>query len=454
MASLARSCLRMLLLYAIAAVAVGLVVYHRFPLAPAAIWSGIIAGFFVWLTVAYLFAIPSHLLDWWRMRSGAAPRDGKRVAVIGPIYSSGQTLHAPFSKLPCVAYTYKVTSFKGQQPKTDFDGFAMVPSYIGTETGQVKILAYPDLEMPEEQVRGAEAKANAKEFIESTAFLSVRQESLKTVTEELKALVADDDGSMRYDHRMDPVSELDECRLAEKLVRPGETVCVLGRYSQERGAIVPDSSAVVHAATIRKGSPGSFRRGALRKAFGSAIGVVICGGLVVAAATVFAVNVPMDASEQMNPARRFFWEEVKLERWLEKNVRMPLVASGTLPTPAMHLLELCTGCAKGRLEANGRVVELAHASAWENESTLQLHLAAAAGEKDGVTVTFDRAARTSAMVVTLNGRNFPVPAGWLLPTDIQTAGGSDGLLDGRVSVVAPNDSIRLRAAFRTPVEEK
>jgi hypothetical protein len=456
MSTLARSCLRMLLVYAALGTAIGVAVYHRFPQLAPAIWAGVIAGFFAWLTFAYLWAIPTHLRDWWRMRSGAPPRDGKRVAVIGTIHAAHSSLHAPFSKTSCVAYQYKVVSFKGQNPNTDFEGFAMTPSYVRTENGQVKILAYPELDVPEEPVRGPESKENAREFIDSTSFMAVRKEGLKAMTAELKQLLADDDGSMRYDHRMDPVAEsLDHCRLTERVIRAGDTVCILGRYSEEKRAIVPDSGAVVHAATIRTGTPGSFRRGMLRKAIGSAFGVVVCAGLVTAAALIFLVNVPMDASEQMNPQRRFLWEEVKLERWLDKHVRTPLVQAGTLTAPGMRLRDdLCDHCAVGRFEANDRVIELRHASAWENESMRVVHLAAAAGETDGVTITFDRAARRWTIGLTMNGTTFTVPDAWTLPSDVQDSYGSGDHIHGRVTVLGPGDSVRVRAAFKSPIEQR
>lgn len=457
MSNLAKSCLRMFLLYAIAGTAIGIAVYHRFPQIGPAFWGGVIAGFFVWLTLAYLWAIPSNLRDWWRMRSGAAPRDGKRVAVIGTIHNTHASLHAPFSKAPCVAYQYKVVSFRGEHPSTDYDGFAMVPSYVSSgEGGQVKILAYPALEIPEETVRGPEAKANAREFLDSTHFLAIRKEGIKAAAAELKTLLADDDGSMRFDHRMDPVAEsLDDCRLIEKVLRAGDTVCVVGKYSEERRAIVPDSGAVVHAATIKRGTPASFRRGAFRKAVGSAIGVVVCGALVTAAAVIFLLNVPLDASDQMNPERRFLWEEVKLERWLDRHVRTPLVQAGTLSTPGMYLRDdLCDHCATGRFEANGQATELRHASAWENETTRVVHLAAAAGETDGVTITFDRKARNWKIGLTRNGTTFTVPQGWTLPSDVQDAYGSGEMITGRVTVVGPNDSVRVRAAFKSSIEQR
>ena len=454
MSSLAKSCLRMLAVYIVLAVAIGLFVYHRLPMAGPAIWSGIIAGFFLWLTLAYVYAIPTQLRDWWRMRSGAPFRDGKRVAVIGTVHPASSSLYTPFTKTSCVAYQYKITSLKGESPHDDYEGFAMTPSYVHTPQGQIKILAYPELDMKDEPVRGQEMKANAREFIDKTTFFSVREAGIKAAAKELRELQADDDGSMRYDHRMDPVSELDDCRLTERILRTGDTICALGRYSEERKALVPDPSAAVHAATIRKGTPESFRRGALRKAFGSAIGVVICGGLVTGAAVIFLLNIPMDASEQMNPNRRFLWEEVKLERWLEKNVRMPLVQSGSLNAPGMHLLELCNGCATGRMEIDGKTTELRHASGWENETTRVIHLAPAEGKAEGVTITLDRKAQTWKIVLNRGRLEISIPDGWTLPTDFQTAFGSDNIADGRVTVVAPDDTIRVRAAFRVPVETR
>lgn len=455
MSNLARSCLRLLVLYLLAAAAVGAVVYHRMPVTPVAIWSGLIAGFFVWLTVAYLFAIPAHVRDWWRMRQGVAPSDGKRVAIIGTIHSSGASLHAPFSKTACVAYEYKIVSLKGESPSNDYRGFAMVPSYVSTGSGQVRILAYPELDVEDEPLRGPEVKQNAREYIASTAFLAIRSAGVKGAAAELRNLLADDDGAMRYDHRMEPVADsLDDCRLTERVVRPGDTVCALGLYSEQKRALVPDPAAIMHAVTIRRGTPESFRRGMLRKAVGSAAGAIVCAALLAAAGLLFAVNVPLDAAEQMNPRRRFVWQELQFERWLEKNVRTPLVEAGTLSDPGLRLMtDLCSSCAAGRLEANGRLSALTHASAWETGTVRVLHLARAEGEADGVRVTFDRKAIGWRIEVIQNGRTFPVPDDWTLPGDVQVSWGSHEMT-GRVTVMAPTGAVRLRAAFRTPIGQK
>lgn len=463
MPPLARSCLRLLLAYALAATAVGRFVYHRFPVLPAAVWSGVIAGFFLWLALAYLWSIPGQLRDWWRLRPGVVPRDGARVSVVGPIHNSGPALHAPFSKLPCVAYLYTISNLSGEHADKDYEGFALTPSYIHTEHGQVKILAFPDLEVPEEPVSGEEVRANAQAYLASTTFLNTVKAGFKGVTAEMKKLASDDDGSIRYDYRIDPVAEdLGHCRLTEKIVRAGDVVCATGLYSAERRGLVPDPKAFLHPVTIRAGEAEALRRRPLRKAYGSAFGFLFVGSLLAGATLLFLLNMPMDAAEQMNPNRRLLWEEVKLERWLERNVRTPLVEAGTITSPGLSLRQdLCEGCASGRLEANQHVVELRHASAWENATTRVIHLSAAEGEADGVTITFDRRRKpvTAAIgypwtiTITVNGRPFRVPEGWTMPGDVQYVFPSE-VINGRVTVIDPNDAVRVRAAFKAAVLEK
>lgn len=439
----------MLVMYVLAAIPVGIFVYHRLPIVTVAIWSGLIAGFFLFLAVAYLLAIPNALVDWWRMRPGAKPRDGKRSAIIGTIRHSGASLHSPFTRQPCVAYHYKIVSMAGEHPKNDYEGFALVPSYIATEDGQIRVMAYPELDIPWERVKGEEAREQARAFIESTAFTDMRAKGIKGAMAELRDLMTDDDGIIRYDHRVEPVTEdLGKCMLEERVLLSGDSVCAIGRYSEEKRALVPNPDGIVQPLTIRKGSLGSFRWGQIRKAIGSAIGVVILLALLAVAAGVFLTSVPMDAAEQKKPDRRFFWEEVKLERWIEREFRK------TPDSGPMYFLELCDHCATGRLEAGGRVIELKHARGWEDASQRVVHLAAAEGETDGVTITYDKKKRGGKVAIIINGREFAVPGDWLLPSDIQTSLHTNETLDGRVRVMAPNDSIRLRLSFRAPLEQR
>src|SRR5687768_16692815 len=95
----------------------------------------------------------------------------------------------------------------GENPSTDYEGFALVPSYIATDEGQVRILAYPELDIPWERLKGEEPKRHARTFIDSTSFTNTRAKGIKGAMAELKNLLSDDDGSIRYDHRMEPVTD-------------------------------------------------------------------------------------------------------------------------------------------------------------------------------------------------------------------------------------------------------
>lgn len=453
--NLGKGCLKLLLTYAVAAAVVGVVIYHRAPVFPAAFWGGVIGGFFLWLTLAYLLSIATGILEWWNFRPGVRPRDGKRVAIAGPIRPLGAAAHSPFTKSACVAYHYKITSFAGENPSTAYEGFMLVPSYVTTEEGQVRIQAWPELDIDWEPVRGAELKENVRKYLDATSFTNTHAGGLTGMLEEMRKLGTDDDGAIRFDYRMGAaVDDLDKCKIEERGILPGETICAVGRYSEERKALVPDPKALMHGITIRREEAAAVPRRALRKAVTGAIAVVVCSAILAVAAALFLVNFPMDASEQQNPARRFLWEEVKLERWLDANLRDPLIGAGSLGTRGMYFLELCDHCATGRLEANGRVIELRHAEGWESETRRVMHLSAAKEDRDGVTIDYDRKGRKPQVSIVMNGRAFPVPDSWLQPNDYQTALDSNQTIDGRLTVIAPNDEVRVRSSWRVPLETR
>ena len=455
MNNIAKGCLRLLLLYLACAAIVGIAVHHRVGILPVAIWSGLIAGFFLWLSLSFLLGIPMHLLEWWRFRPGAKPRDGKRSGVFGTIQAAGHTLHSPFTRTACVSYHYKILNYAGETHKTDYEGFALVPSAIATDDGLIRVLAYPELDVAPERVFGNEHKSNAKRYIEATTFTDTVSGGIKGMLRELKGLLFDDDGSIRYDYRISPVApSLDMCRFEERVLRSGDSVMAVGIYSEEKRALVPDPNALMHAITIRSGPPGKLRRAPLRKAFGSVIGAVIVAALLAGAALFFLVNAPLDAAEQKNPDRRFFWEEVKLERWLERELRRPLANSDVLDTQGMYFVELCDGCAKGKLEVNGRTFELKHASGWQSETARRIHLATAPGETDGVTMSLDRVSRRREIAIVMNGKTFVVPEGWLAPRDYEDSLDGASTMDGRVTVMAPNGEVKVRASFRAPLESR
>ncbi len=185
------------------------------------------------------------LLD--RALTGAPYEDGQRIAAVGPILALGAPVLAPFSGDPCVFCAWEVShksSSKGGKSipldVKDFSGFLMTPCVVQAPTGNVRILGFPALEgFPEAAQRSNDDFLRARPFLESTSFEKVN--TFKAFSN-VEALVADEHGHLRKVWRMagdDFVLNHTVHTLEERIVKDGETVCALGRYSAEKKGLVP-----------------------------------------------------------------------------------------------------------------------------------------------------------------------------------------------------------------------
>lgn len=185
------------------------------------------------------------LLD--RALTGAPYEDGQRIAAVGPILALGAPVPAPFSGDPCVFCAWEVShksSSKGGKSTPldvkDFSGFIMTPCVVQAPTGNIRILGFPALEgFPEEAQRSNDDFLRARPFLESTSFEKVN--TFKAFSE-VEALVADEHGHLRKVWRMagdDFVLNHTVHTLEEQIVKDGETVCALGRYSAEKKGLIP-----------------------------------------------------------------------------------------------------------------------------------------------------------------------------------------------------------------------
>jgi hypothetical protein len=360
-----------------------------------------------------------------RAQLGSEPRDGKRSAIIGTLHGYGE-LTSPFARERCAAYSYEIVTtdtIDGEtQTRKAYEGFAMVPLSIEHGTERTRILAKPALpSLSAKHPRSKTQHANAKLFVENTTFTPA-----PATTADEKDL-SHTDGHLRVDYSRNPIeTNIGACQLVEKIL-PGETsACAVGTYRADRRALVAP-------VTLRTGS--SFATGAawsiVRAAIATAICVVI-GSVIVAA---FCVNFPIDAAEQLNPKRTLAWWEIDFDRFVHARVRQ-----AGIPLSGYYLQPVCDGCAKGRLEIDGQIIELRHARYIGNRS---VHLSANPGDRDGVTLNYH-----DEVALTLNGKTARIPPSWIQPGDINTSLGSHGDYAGRVTVIAPDRSIRCRVSFQ------
>ena len=406
------SCLTWTVLFFVAAGASGWFVYRRLPTSAAAMFGGFAGGVILVVLLAWLIAIPKRIGEMLmivRALLGSEPRDGKRVAIVGTLRGSGE-LRAPFSHERCVLYSYEIID----TARKAYEGFAMVPLSIEQGTARIRLLAKPDISLTPAQL-----PMSAQRFVETTTFTPA--------TTDEKDL-SHTDGHLRYDHSHAPApANLGGSRIVEKILRTETNVCALGTYRADRHALVAPL-------TLRTGT--SFGVGAAWRVVNAGLATAFCAAIAIVAFTVFCALLPNDAADE--------WWEIHLERFVDKQVRAPLVQAGMLDARGFRLQPVCSGCAKGSLEIDGQTIELQHTAYVGGRS---VHISAKPDDRDGVTLH-----GRDRVVLTIGGKSADVPPSWLQPHDIETSLREDGDYAGRITVVAPHGGIRCRVTFRTRVD--
>src|SRR5436190_3213288 len=138
--------------------------------------------------------------------------DGRWSAVVGEIHPVGEPLTAPFSGEACVLCEYDVASRKrvdaasqndNNTPGSDFAGFLMNPCVVRGQTGDVRLLGFPNLVGFGEPVcDSASAVNNAREFLTSNPLEDFSGLKLVTIFSAIKAAWSDDDGLVRKNIRL------------------------------------------------------------------------------------------------------------------------------------------------------------------------------------------------------------------------------------------------------------
>jgi hypothetical protein len=216
---------------------------------------------------AVFFSVTGGLLTWgtiWAVRGlfrrenekallramqGHLPEDGQWGAAAGQIVPSTQTeLAAPFTGAAAAAYQYRITRFEravaGPEDKrrssrnrhliTAYAGSAIAPCEIRTSAGPVRIKGMPVLQVRTNTVSGIEAYARAEAFIANTVFTDAFLPRAGSAKEEIGRSASALTETVREDRRENPGPDLDGWTLDEAVVKPGEAVCVFGRYSTEQ----------------------------------------------------------------------------------------------------------------------------------------------------------------------------------------------------------------------------
>ena len=130
----------------------------------------------------------------------------------------------------------------------------MTAAAVETSHGGVRLLGFPILDQFPQEGGGPDARARAAQYAASTAFDETSRglRALRLFAEFDDAL-EDADGVVRKDFRLTAGPIPFERRvIRERVVRPGQQVCALGRYDAEKRALVP------RGATLNRLWPGTL----------------------------------------------------------------------------------------------------------------------------------------------------------------------------------------------------
>lgn len=177
------------------------------------------------------------------------PVHGAVAVVAGRIRPLGAPLTSPLGGRACVAYDYDVvatfTHRKGPDTtQADICGVALAPCAIDTSDASVRLIGFPLLdEFPRQSHQGHAALARARAYAAATRFDEMQGLAKIRLMTELEDAIADDDGAVRKDFRLNAEEiPFEHRQLRERIVEVDQQVCAVGFYDAERRALVPSGS--------------------------------------------------------------------------------------------------------------------------------------------------------------------------------------------------------------------
>ncbi len=258
MATLKRGCLELIVIWALASFGLYSFFNGKFE-PPGDIWGAVAGGMLIswaWGLSRNIYYAKVRLRLLQQAKRGMMPSDGKLFAAAGPIRPLLDPLRTPFQQTECVVYGYelfaerKVRTGSGRSSSTHnvkntyMGGYGLCPSAVQTSVGSIKILGFPFPDtFPENSFSIQGRKNQVLDYISRTRFDQREGVGIKAILSELKNVLAEDDGSHRYDWRTEHLEERLEdpdLKAKEQCIPVGAEVCLIGPYSAAKGGLTND----------------------------------------------------------------------------------------------------------------------------------------------------------------------------------------------------------------------
>ena len=286
-----KGCFVFLGVFALSAVIIATISYIRFPVpekavrGAAAAAAGVSSAFFLTFAAAFLWEVARRFQELRLLRAsvaGVTPVDGARVAAYGVLVADGPLLEAPLSGTRAAIYKYEIVVPHEKSSSTvACSGYGLTPCHITTAAGSVRVLGYAEPAFRPAVLDGPETRARTQAYLASAP---ITPTGLGAAREFLDTLL-DDDGAIRSDTGSVPdVMGNPRLIFREHAVTDGDTVCAFGKYSVERGGLVPDPAiADPFPIRLRRGDSATVGRALAVSALGYSVGAVAMTGLAVGA---------------------------------------------------------------------------------------------------------------------------------------------------------------------------
>jgi len=212
----------------------------------------------------------------------APPVDGTRVAAYGVLVADGPLLEAPLSGTRAAIYKYEIVVPHEKSSSTvACSGYGLTPCHITTAAGSIRLLGYAEPAFRPAVLDGPETRARTQAYLASA---TITPTGLGAAREFLDTLL-DDDGTIRSDTGSVPdVMGNPRLIFREHTVTDGDNVCAFGKYSVERGGLVPDPAiADPYPVRLRRGDAATVGRALALSALGYSLGAAAMTGLAVGA---------------------------------------------------------------------------------------------------------------------------------------------------------------------------
>jgi hypothetical protein len=316
-----------------------------------AIFAGLFGALMVMLAFGWLVEIVTKVRSLTLVRRGIGgeePVDGEPYAACGPIEFAGlDTMVSPITHTPAVAYTYRIATWPDRRVWQGV-GFAQCRIQCGMHA--IRILALPRIDVPEKLCTGDDARKNALQWVRKTTFSGERGKLFGEIRLP-DSVYKDANGAVQWNAGQGNPEALRNAMLHERIIKPGDVVCAVGRYSIARGGLAVDETARDYSIVLRKGTPQTAGR-AVFGSIGNVVKAAIALAIVAAGLIALQTFVPLGLVEIERPEFRPSWLEVQADDLIQVHVRGELARAGMMPAIEMEPgRALPVGEARGQVES-------------------------------------------------------------------------------------------------------